>query len=126
MREKTARPLLAGFGALTIVAFFLPFVDVGGLVTASGWDVVTTDGIEWTTRIAFAALPLVGAGLIVAGLGRGTRARLLAFGFGAGVLGYLVVQTVRFFLATTGWGLWLTLVAAIGALVVAATMKRRG
>jgi hypothetical protein len=116
--ERTARLAIAGLGALTIVAWFLPFLDVGFAV-ASGWDITTAPGVDWTIRFAFVALPLLGAALIVAGLARARAARLIAFGFGASVLGYIAVQLVRIFIATTGWGLWLTIACALGALAVA-------
>lgn len=124
MTRKTANVVLVGAGIASVVAFFLPFLDLGGLVSASGWEILVGDHVPWMTRIAMLALPLGGLGLIVAGASGSKNARLAGFGFGAGVYGYMGFQMVRLFFATTGWGLWLTLAAALVALVAALGSKK--
>lgn len=124
MQRKHVNVALIGAGLASVVAFFLPFVDIGGLIQASGLDVLLSDGLDWTTRIALLALPLGGVALALAGLTDSRRGRLVGFAFGAGVYGYLGYHVVRAFLATTGVGLWITLAAAATALVVALVGKR--
>jgi hypothetical protein len=124
MTRKTANLVLMGAGIASVVAFFLPFLDLGGLVSASGWEILVGEHIPWTTRIAMLALPLGGLALIGAGASGSKSARLTGFAFGAGVYGYMGFQMVRLFFATTGWGLWLTLAAALVALVAALGSKK--
>lgn len=124
MTRKTANVVLVGAGIASVVAFFLPFLDLGGLVSASGWEILVGDHVPWMTRIAMLALPLGGLAVIVAGASGSKNARLAGFAFGAGVYGYMGFQMVRLFLATTGIGLWLTLAAALVALVAALAAKK--
>ena len=122
--QTRSHKLLAAAGAAALAAFFLPFLDLAGLVQASGWDIVTADGTSWTTRLLFAALPLGGLTMLVGGLSGGRRARLAGAAFGLGVFGYLGFQLVRAFVATTGLGLWLTMGAAALGLAAALSPKR--
>ncbi|MCB9592470.1 MAG: hypothetical protein H6719_07040 [Sandaracinaceae bacterium] len=118
--------VLVGAGIASIVAFFLPFLDLGGIASASGWEILVADHVEWTTRIALLALPLGGLALMAAGATQSRKARLIGVGFGLSVYGFLGVQMIRIFLATTGVGLWITLAAAATALVAGiATKKKR-
>lgn len=126
MTTKTASIVWVGTGIAAIVAFFLPFLDLGGPMAASGWDILVADLAPWTTRAALLALPIGGLCLCVAGATGHARARFAGFLFGAGVFGYLGYSMVRLFLATTGVGLWLTLAAALVALVSALAVKPRG
>ena len=126
MTAKSASVIWVGAGIASIVAFFLPFLDLGGPITASGWDILFAEHAPWSTRLALLALPLGGLSLCVAGATGSARARLAGFAFGAGVYGYLGYSMIRIFLATTGVGLWLTLAAAAAALIAAAAVNRRG
>jgi hypothetical protein len=125
MTRQSANKLLVGVGIAAVVAFFLPFIDFGGLIQASGFDVLVGDNVTWTVRLALLALPIGGLALIVAGATDSPKARLTALAFGGGVYGYLGFQLVRAFFATTGIGLWLTLAAAATALGVALFTKNR-
>ena len=125
MTRQAANTSLVAIGVAAVVAFFLPFLDLGGLIQASGFDVLVGDGASWTLRLALLGLPVGGLALIVAGATGSPRARLAALAFGGGVYGYLGVQLVRAFFATTGVGLWLTLLAAAAALGVALFTKSR-
>jgi hypothetical protein len=124
MTRKTSNIVLVIVGIAAVVSFFLPFLDVGGLIQASGFDVLIGDNVPWTVRLALLALPIGGAVLIFAGATDNKKARVIGFGFGAGVYGYLGFQLVRAFIATTGIGLWVTLLAAAVAIVVALYTKR--
>lgn len=125
MARKTANTTLALVGLASLVAFFMPFLDLGGLVSASGWEILVGDHTDLTTRIALISLTLGSLSLIVAGATGSNGARLVGFGFGAGVLGFMGYQVVKFFFATTGLGLWLTMGAAVVALVAAFGAKKR-
>ncbi|MEC7520620.1 MAG: hypothetical protein VYE22_12175 [Myxococcota bacterium] len=125
MTRSTSNGLLAAAGLAAIVAFFLPFLDLGGLVSASGWQILIRDHVPWTLRAALVAVPLGGLAMLIAGATGSDRARWVGFGFGAGVFGYLGWQLVRAFFATTGLGLWITLTAAAVALVAALGVSRR-
>jgi hypothetical protein len=95
------------------------------MLVASGWDIVLRSEVPWSTRLPVLAVPLLGAGMLATGLTRGKGARLVGLAFGLGVLGYLAWSLIRFFFATTGWGLWLVVLAACVGLLVAAAMPRR-
>lgn len=108
--------LAAVLGVATVVAFFLPFLDVGGLVTASGWDIVTHEHTPLSMRLVVAALPVGGLIMLGAGLSRAKWAPLACVGFGVSVLGYMAYKTLKLFLATTGIGLWIVVVVALVAI----------
>ena len=120
MTSKSSNKVLVGAGIAAVVAFFLPFLDLGGIASASGWEILVSDHVELSTRIALLALPLGGLALIGAGALGSSKSRLVGAAFGLGVFGYLGFQMVRLFVATTGWGLWLTLAA--GAVAVGAAL----
>ncbi|HBQ19428.1 MAG: hypothetical protein RLO52_26185 [Sandaracinaceae bacterium] len=125
MTRTTQNGLLLTAGLAAVVSFFLPFLDLGGLVSASGWEIMVAEHVPWTMRAALIALPLGGLAMLIAGATGSDKARLVGFGFGAGVFGYLGFQMVKVFFATTGMGLWLTLAAAVAALAVAVGGKSR-
>lgn len=124
MTTKEANGTLVGVGIASVVAFFLPFLDVGGPFTASGWDILLAEHAPWSTRLALLALPIGGLSLCVAGATGSAKARLAGFLFGAGVYGYLGYTMVSLFIATTGVGLWLTLAAAAVAIYAAFAKKK--
>jgi hypothetical protein len=121
---RTAR-MTAMLGLAVVVAFFLPFLDLGGLISASGWDIVTNEATPLGTRLLLSALPLLGLAMVGAGLAKSRASGLLCLLFGGGVLLYLAYLLFKFFLATTGLGLWITIGAAIIAVGVAAASPSR-
>lgn len=125
MNAKTSHSVVTVLGIAVTAAFFLPFLDIGGLITASGWDIVTSGDVPTGTRLLFAALPVGGVAMLWAGLTRSPKARLVAFAFGASLLGYIAYQMVKFFFTTTGIGLWITIAAAVAAVVVALASRKR-
>lgn len=118
MSRKSVNGVLVVTGIAAVVAFFLPFLDLGGIASASGWEILVADHVELSMRVALLALPLGGLALIGAGATQSDKARWVGVAFGLGVFGYLGFQMVRVFVATTGWGLWITLAAAATALTV--------
>ena len=124
MNRNSANAVLVGAGIASVVAFFLPFIDLGGLASASGWEILTGEHVPWTYRLAMLALPVGGLALIGAGASGSKKARAAGFFFGAGVYGYFGYQIVKVFVATTGVGLWILLAAAAAALVAALTAKK--
>lgn len=118
IRARVDVPVLA-VGLLVIGSFFLPFVDLGGVATISGWQVMTEPSVDWSSKLPLVALPAGGAALVGLGWAGHPRRHLAALVFGLGVFGYLAFQLVRFFFATTGWGLWLTLLAAAASILLA-------
>lgn len=124
MDRKTGNAVLVGAGIASVVAFFMPFLDLGGIATASGWEILVAEHAPWTYRLAMLALPLGGLALIAAGGAGRKKARLVGFGFGAGVYGYFGYQMVKIFFATTGVGLWILLAAAGAALFAALASKK--
>lgn len=125
MKKSNADIPVTLVGAAVVIAFFLPFLDFGGVAVASGWDVVTAKFVPWSTQLVLVLLPVAGVALAVVGATGHRRARPLAFFFGMAVFGYLAYQLVRIFFAATGLGLWVTLAAAAAGLVLA-LRKRQG
>lgn len=125
MTSKRANVVLVGAGIASVVAFFLPFLDLGGIASASGWEILVADHVELMTRIALLALPIGGLALIGAGAAKSDKARFVGIAFGLGVYGFLGVQMIRIFVATTGVGLWVTLAAAATAFIAGLAGKRR-
>lgn len=125
MSQKSSNAVLVGVGIAAIAAFFMPFLDLGGLVSASGWEILVADHVPWSTRLVLLALPVSGLALVGAGATGSKSARLLGVGFGLGVFGYLGYQMVKLFVATTGFGLWLTLIAAAVAIVAGLATRSR-
>ncbi|MCA9609990.1 MAG: hypothetical protein KC619_30550 [Myxococcales bacterium] len=125
MKSKRASLVLVGAGIASVVAFFLPFLDLGGIASASGWEILVADHVELATRIALLALPIGGLALIGAGAAKSDKARFVGIAFGLGVYGFLGVQMIRIFVATTGVGLWLTLAAAATAFFAGLATKKR-
>jgi hypothetical protein len=123
--KKDASLAITLCGAAMVLGFFLPFLDVGAVATASGWDIVRSAHFAWTTRLALALLPLGGAALGLAGLSASPESRRMSWLMGAGVLGFLFFKTAWGFFKVTGIGLWLVIVAAVVALALGATGRAR-
>jgi hypothetical protein len=125
MTRKALGGVLALLGIATVVAFFLPFFDIGHGISASGWDMLWNGrGLAWTWRLAMLGVPIGGLAMIGAGASGHKSARWIGAGFGVGVFGYMTVQLVRLFFATTGWGMWITLVVAAAAIGLAFFAKK--
>ena len=124
-RDTNASLLLGLTGVAMVLGFFLPFLDVGAVATASGWDIVTSARFAWTTRLAVGALPIAGGVLALAGFAGAAEARKISFAVGATALGFMAFKLAWGFLKVTGVGLWLVIAAAAVALVVGAARPSR-
>jgi hypothetical protein len=123
--KKDASFVLGIAGAAIVLGFFLPFLDVGALATASGWDIVMSAKFAWTTRLAVALLPVGGAVLALAGFAGAPESRKISFAIGAGILGFTTFKLAWGFLKVTGVGLWLVLAAAVVAFAVGLARAQR-
>lgn len=113
--------LAAGLaGAALLIGFFLPWLDVGGLLgagQASGFDMVLkADGFS-VLRAALTAIPVAGAVLAAAALKGGVLAARVSLLVGLALLGFGVYQVGKSFLSVTGPGLWLVIGATLAAIV---------
>lgn len=124
MEERASGWWVGAIGVAVVVAFFLPFIDIG-LVAVSGWEMLTANHGSLEMRIALGLLPIAGLGLIVSALAGPKAARFAGAAFGIGVFGYTALALVRAFFATSGYGLWITLAAAVAGLAAPLVIRRR-
>jgi len=117
------RGLFGACGAALLVGFFMPWFKVGALLSVSGLSLLVSSGemvgmLSGANRFLLVIVPLLGL-VLLGGSIVGTRlTRLLAVaGAGLFLLGGFLLA-VRFFLTTTGTGMWLTVFAALLALSV--------
>ena len=117
------RGLFGACGAALLVGFFMPWFKVGALLSVSGLSLLVSSGemvgmLSGSNRFLLVIVPLLGL-ILLGGSILGTRlTRMLAVA-GAGLFllaGFLLA--VRFFITTTGTGMWLTVFAALLALSV--------
>lgn len=119
------RTYLGVAGLVLVVGFFLPWIDVGGVLGLSGWDLVRDPHmLDPATRVILALCPVLGGALALAAFSRSPRAGTLARIAGAGVLGYTSFKVAYVFVKITGWGLWLVLAAACFALIGGLAARR--
>jgi hypothetical protein len=111
--------LWVGIAGLSLLAgFFLPWVDVGGAFRASGFDIVRGMDGQWPMfRFVMLVVPLLGAAMAFAAFSGSRYAKHLSIFTGLLVLGYGAYKTISAFIATSGWGLWLVIGAALVALI---------
>ena len=118
MDPKNARTLLVLTGVALLVGFFLPWFDIGLGGGVSGFSAARRlpTGASFTAMLWF--VPLGGLAMIATAVSDLRYARLTSVLVGLALVGYAVVQTVRVFFATTGFGLWLVIVGSLAALLV--------
>jgi hypothetical protein len=117
------RALFGGCGAALLIGFFMPWFKVSTLLNMSGLGLLLSGGemigmLAGSNRFLLVLVPLLGTGLL-AGAILGSRATRLGAVVGSGLFllaGFLVV--LRFFLSSTGTGMWLVLFSALLALSV--------
>jgi hypothetical protein len=117
MEKKSGNIAVIGAGIALVVGFFLPWIDVGGVVGVSGWELFQTSEISLITRLVFLAAPIGGVALILAGLGGGRAASSAGIAVGSVVIGYTVYKVAYTFFKISGVGLWLVLGAGVLALI---------
>lgn len=117
------RGLFGACGAALLIGFFMPWFKVGALLSVSGLSLLVSSGemvgmLSGSNRLLLVIVPLLGLVLLGGSILGARLTRLLAVA-GAGlflVAGFLLA--VRFFLTTTGSGMWLTVFSALLALSV--------
>jgi hypothetical protein len=118
MKER----LLVPVGLAMVVAFFAPWIDLYGMVSASGWDLATQDHGNWKRHLLWlypaggAALAAVAAG----GASRARDARALGVLVGAAVIGLALYDT----LSGLRYGALITVAGAVGAVASVASKDR--
>ncbi len=124
MTTSRSSQALAVPGILLVVAFFLPWLDIAGVVGASGYDIATSGGP--TTHYLYWLVPILGALLAATALADSKSARSVAL-----LVGGLVVGTVLYYmgkLAIFGmsWGLWMVIAGCISLIGLAIANKVEG
>jgi len=118
MNKLDARTWMGLAGAMMVVGFFLPWVDAGGMFGVSGLDMVRA-GWGWSfARIMLLLVPISGAVLVAAAATKSPHTKRISVGIGLGFLGYGVFKIVQAFFAFSGFGLWITIGAAVLAIAV--------
>lgn len=124
MQAASGARSLAIAGSLLVIAFFGPWLDVLGLVQASGWDLATSPALGWQRHAAWAC-PAGGAALAWASIGRVGLARRLAIGLGGLVVAVAAYHLAGGLVEILRAGAWLVLGGATVALVAGASEPRR-
>lgn len=118
MKER----LLVPVGVAMVVAFFAPWIDLYGMVTASGWDLATQDHGNWKRHLLW--LYPAGGALLAAAASRGPAhakdARALAVLIGAAVIGLALYDT----LSGLRYGALITVGGAVAAVASVASKDR--
>jgi hypothetical protein len=117
------RGLFGACGAALLVGFFMPWFRVGALLSVSGLSLLVSSGemvgmLSGSNRFMLVIVPALGL-LLLGGSILGTRLTRVLAVVGAGLFllaGFLLL--VRFFVTSTGSGMWLTVFAALLALSV--------
>jgi hypothetical protein len=112
-------------GLALVFGFFMPWIDILGLIDASGWDLVRDDHLALGTRAVIGLCPVAGVALALAAFGKKPSAGWIAVASGAGVLGYTSFKLAYAFAKVTGWGLWLVLAAGGVSLILGLAARRR-
>ena len=117
--------LVIGFvGLMLVVGFFLPWLRFGGLLEASGLDLVSQDGLPSLTRFLLAMCPVGGAAMVLAALGGSRVLGTVSAIVGGGTLAYGGYKVFQILLATIGLGLWMVTFAALAALILGLYVRR--
>lgn len=124
MVNRRGHIVLGAVGLAMVIGFFLPWISLGELISASGYDLVSREAFSPLTRLIFALCPIGGAALV---LGAVSGARGLGAGawiLGAGILLYSGYRLLQVLLLTTGVGLWIVITAALVAVIVGLFLKK--
>ena len=124
MQNDRTQLFMGAAGLALVFGFFMPWIDILGVVDASGWDLVREEHISISTRLVLGLCPIAGIALALAGFGKSRSAARLSMLTGLAVLGYTGYKVAYAFAKVTGWGLWMILAAAFIALILGLTGKR--
>jgi hypothetical protein len=107
--------VIGGAGLALLAGFFLPWIDLGGPLRASGFDAIRgTSGWSFY-ELVMLFVPIGGALMLGLAAANKPQARGVSMlvGFGLGLYG--VYKIVDAFFSVTGWGLWIVILATIVA-----------
>jgi hypothetical protein len=108
-------------GLALLVGFFLPWFKLGNLLQVSGMGLIFTQGeavgmLSGPNRFLLVAVPVLGF-LLVLGAGFGLRVTPWVAVVGACIiLLYGLFTVMQLFISSTGFGMWLVILASIAAL----------
>jgi hypothetical protein len=108
-------------GLALLVGFFLPWFKLGNLLQVSGMGLIFTQGeavgmLSGPNRFLLIAVPVLGF-LLVLGAGFGLRVTPWIAVVGACIiLLYGLFTVMQLFISSTGFGMWLVILASIAAL----------
>jgi hypothetical protein len=119
----TARLLMIVTGTGFVAGFFMPWVSLGSAAHVSGFGLLTTSGemvdlITGPHQFLLFAVPIVGAGLIAAGMSGRRFGPWLSIGAGLLIVVGGFYTAIRTFLSATGIGTWIVVFSALIALAV--------
>ena len=112
------RVLFGVCGALLLVGFFMPWFVAGTMISMSGLGLVFASGevvgmLAGANRFLLVVVPLLGV-LLLGGSILGKRVtRWLAVGGSGLILLFGFIILVRFFISSTGLGMWLVIISAL-------------
>ncbi len=105
-------------GALLLVGFFMPWFVAGTMISMSGLGLVFAGGemvgmLAGANRLLLIVVPLLGA-ILLGGAILGKRLTRWLAVVGSGLIllfGFIIL--VRFFISSTGLGMWLVIISAL-------------
>lgn len=121
IKTVTVRVLLSLCGLTLLIGFFLPWIHLGKLVEVSGFTLTVSGGevvdmVSGPHRVVPLAVPALGVLLVVGAVMGHRLVQWIAVVTGIVVLGYGFFTLLRFFLDTTGIGIWLVAAASLVSL----------
>lgn len=122
LRTMVVRVVLALCGLVMFVGFFLPWMELGNVMEASGFQLILGSG-EMVDRFfgpqrwVLLAVPVLGTLLVIVAVVGHRIVAWIAVLAGLTVLGFGLLRLLTFFFETTGMGVWLIVSAAFVALV---------
>ncbi len=108
-------------GLALLIGFFMPWFKLGNLLQVSGLGLVFTQGeavgmLSGPNKFLLVAVPVLGV-LLVVGAGFGLRVTPWVAVVGACIiLLYGLFTVMQLFVSSTGFGMWLVIIASIAAL----------
>lgn len=134
LRTMVLRVVLALSGLVMFVGFFLPWMQLGELMEASGFQLILGSG-EMADRFfgpqrwVLLTVPVLGTLLVIVAVIGHRIVAWIAVLAGLTVLGFGLLRLLTFFFETTGMGVWLIVSAAFialagGLLEIGAARKR--
>ncbi|HKU38683.1 MAG TPA: hypothetical protein VJR89_11065 [Polyangiales bacterium] len=119
----TTRSLIGLAGLGLLIGFFLPWMNWGDAVTLSGFTLVVSSGvavdaIAGPSHGLLFIVPIAAVGMIASAIFAPRAAAWVALLGGGSIILYGIYALMRFFLGSTGPGMWITVIASLVALAV--------